>query len=55
MSSINTSQNTHETVFDLIKDDFDYYVISVVCSALILASYVTKKLSQRKMLKQAWR
>jgi ER membrane protein complex subunit 1 len=41
--------------FDLLKDDFDYYVISSVLAALIGAAFITKKLSQRKSLKQAWR
>ena len=41
--------------FDLLKDDFDYLVITSVLFALFLASYVTKKLSQNKALKQAWR
>jgi hypothetical protein len=41
--------------FDLIKEDFDYYVISSVLLALVIASVATKKLSQRKNLKIAWR
>ena len=41
--------------FDLLKDDFDYYVISSVLAALIIASYATRKLSQNKALKEAWR
>ena len=35
--------------FDLLNDDFDYYVISSVLMALIAAAFVTKKMSQRKM------
>lgn len=41
--------------FDLLKDDFDYYVIASVLLALILASFITKRLSQKKALKQAWK
>ncbi|TRY61683.1 hypothetical protein TCAL_11239 [Tigriopus californicus] len=41
--------------FDLLKDDFDYYVIASVLLALIMASFITKRLSQRKALKQAWK
>jgi len=41
--------------FDLLKDDFDYYVISSVLMALIGAAFVTKRLAQRKALIQAWR
>ncbi|XP_063227505.1 ER membrane protein complex subunit 1 isoform X2 [Bacillus rossius redtenbacheri] len=41
--------------FDLLKEDFDYYLITVVLSALLIASYVTKKLASKKALKQAWK
>lgn len=41
--------------FDLLKEDFEYYVIGSVVMGLIATAYLTKKLSQRKVLKQAWR
>lgn len=41
--------------FDLLKDDFDYYLIVIVLAALLLASYITKQLASRKALKQAWK
>merc|ERR1712038_827373 len=41
--------------FDLLKDDFDHFVIASVLVALTTAAYVTRKLSQRKMMKSAWR
>ena len=41
--------------FDLIKDDFDYLVISAVIIGLIFASFVTRRLAQLKILNQAWR
>ncbi|XP_063827135.1 ER membrane protein complex subunit 1 [Ostrinia nubilalis] len=41
--------------FDLLKDDFDYYLITVVLGALILATYSTKYFAARKMLKMAWK
>ncbi|KAJ8719185.1 hypothetical protein PYW07_016741 [Mythimna separata] len=41
--------------FDLLKDDFDYYLITVVLAGLILATYSTKYFASRKMLKQAWK
>ena len=41
--------------FDLIKDDFDYLMISAVILGLIVASFVTRRLAQLKMLNQAWR
>ena len=41
--------------FDLIKDDFDYFMISAVIIGLVVASFVTRRLAQLKMLSQAWR
>jgi hypothetical protein len=41
--------------FDLLKDDFDHYVIASVLFGLTASAYITRKLSQRKMLKSAWR
>jgi len=41
--------------FDLIKEDFDYVMITSVIAGLAVASYVTRKFAQKKMLSQAWR
>uniref|UniRef100_U5ER11 ER membrane protein complex subunit 1 n=1 Tax=Corethrella appendiculata TaxID=1370023 RepID=U5ER11_9DIPT len=41
--------------FDLLKEDFDYFLISVVLIGLTTASYVTKHLASRKAVKQAWK
>ncbi|XP_014216207.1 ER membrane protein complex subunit 1 isoform X2 [Copidosoma floridanum] len=41
--------------FDLLKEDFDYYLIVIVLSALVISSYVTKKLASQKVQKQAWK
>jgi len=41
--------------FDLLKEDFDYIMIAAVILGLVLASYVTRKLSQKKMLSKAWK
>ncbi|KAH9639182.1 hypothetical protein HF086_014046 [Spodoptera exigua] len=41
--------------FDLLKDDFDYYLITIVLAALIVATYSTKYFASRKMLKLAWK
>lgn len=41
--------------FDLLKDDFDYFLITAVLTALIVASYITKHLASRKIIKQAWK
>ncbi|XP_046465087.1 ER membrane protein complex subunit 1 isoform X1 [Neodiprion pinetum] len=41
--------------FDVLKEDFDYYLITIVLLALTVSSYVTKKLASRKAQKQAWK
>lgn len=41
--------------FDLLKEDFDYYLIAMVLVALTTASIFVKQLSARKILKQAWK
>lgn len=41
--------------FDVLKEDFDYYLIVIVLVALLIASYVTKKLASQKAQKQAWK
>lgn len=41
--------------FDLLKEDFDYFLITAVLTALIAASYITKQLASRKLIKQAWK
>ncbi|XP_045496441.1 ER membrane protein complex subunit 1 isoform X1 [Colias croceus] len=41
--------------FDLLKDDFDYHLITIVLAALIVATYSTKFFASRKMLKNAWK
>ncbi|KAJ9575487.1 hypothetical protein L9F63_007645 [Diploptera punctata] len=41
--------------FDLLKEDFDHFLITAVLLGLTVTSYITKKLSSRKALKQAWK
>ncbi|XP_032676304.1 ER membrane protein complex subunit 1 isoform X2 [Odontomachus brunneus] len=41
--------------FDVLKEDFDYYLIVIVLAALLISSYVTKKLASKKAQKQAWK
>jgi hypothetical protein len=41
--------------FDVLKDDFEYWLITAVLGGLGLAAYITKRLSSRKALKQAWK
>ena len=41
--------------FDVLKEDFDHYVIASVLVGLTAAAYITRRLSQRKMLMSAWK
>ncbi|XP_063985411.1 ER membrane protein complex subunit 1 isoform X2 [Diachasmimorpha longicaudata] len=41
--------------FDVLKEDFDYYLIVIVLAVLLISSYVTKKLASQKAQKQAWK
>lgn len=41
--------------FDLLKEDFDHFLIMAVLLGLTVTSYITKKLASRKALKQAWK
>ncbi|XP_017885451.1 ER membrane protein complex subunit 1 isoform X2 [Ceratina calcarata] len=41
--------------FDVLKEDFDYYLIVVVLAALVISSYIAKKLASQKAQKQAWK
>lgn len=41
--------------FDILKDDFDHVLISVVLALLIAVSYISKRLSTRKALRAAWK
>ncbi|XP_029161247.1 ER membrane protein complex subunit 1 isoform X2 [Nylanderia fulva] len=41
--------------FDVLKEDFDYYLIVIVLVALLISSYITKKLASQKAQKQAWK
>ncbi|XP_063292292.1 ER membrane protein complex subunit 1 [Pelobates fuscus] len=41
--------------FDVLKDDYDYILISSVLIGLVFATMITKRLSQVKMLNRAWR
>jgi uncharacterized membrane protein YczE len=41
--------------FDLLKEDFDYFLISIVLIGLTTASYVVKHLAAKKAIKAAWK
>lgn len=41
--------------YDLLKEDFDYLLITSVLVGLIAASIIVKQMSAKKALKQAWK
>ncbi|XP_077116422.1 ER membrane protein complex subunit 1 isoform X2 [Ranitomeya variabilis] len=41
--------------FDVLKDDYDYILISSVLIGLVFATMITKRLAQVKLLNRAWR
>ncbi|XP_077312429.1 ER membrane protein complex subunit 1 isoform X1 [Lithobates pipiens] len=41
--------------FDVLKDDYDYILISGVLIGLVFATMITKRLAQVKLLNRAWR
>ncbi|EAT44875.1 AAEL003785-PA [Aedes aegypti] len=41
--------------FDLLKEDFDYFLITVVLILLTSTSYVVKIFASKKVIKQAWK
>ncbi|KAK2706224.1 ER membrane protein complex subunit 1-like [Artemia franciscana] len=41
--------------FDVLKDDFDHWLISTVLLGLIASSIVTRRLAAKKALRQAWK
>ncbi|KAF6210275.1 hypothetical protein GE061_013379 [Apolygus lucorum] len=46
---------TPSKTFDVLKDDFEYWLITAVLSGLVTAAYVTKRLASRKALMLAWK
>jgi hypothetical protein len=46
---------TPSKTFDVLKDDFDYWIISVALIGLSVAAYLAKRLAARKQLDQAWK
>lgn len=46
---------TPSKTFDMLKEDFDHWLIVMVLVGLIASSYITKQLASRKALKQAWK
>lgn len=41
--------------FDLLKEDFDYFLITVVLVLLTTTSYIVKHFASQKAIKQAWK
>ncbi|CAG7730148.1 unnamed protein product [Allacma fusca] len=46
---------TPSKTFDVLKDDFDHWFITVVLAGLVAGAYVAKRFSAKKQLEQAWR
>ena len=46
---------TPSKTFDILKEDFEYWLIVVVLLLLLLFSYLSKVLSARKTLNNAWK
>ncbi|ESO01112.1 hypothetical protein HELRODRAFT_82224, partial [Helobdella robusta] len=46
---------TPSKMFDVLKEDFDYFFISSVLIGMIVVSIVSQKLAQRKLLHRAWK
>lgn len=42
-------------MFDVLKDDFDHFLIGGALMALVAAALITRKLAQKKALRQAWK
>lgn len=42
-------------MFDMLKDDFDYLLISAVLGGMVLASIIGRKIAANKMLRKAWK
>ncbi|EJD76132.1 PQQ enzyme repeat family protein [Loa loa] len=48
------TQLTPSGTFDILKDDFDHLLISIVLVSLVIGSLVCKRLGKNSSLKQAW-
>ncbi|XP_038062197.1 ER membrane protein complex subunit 1-like [Patiria miniata] len=46
---------TPSNLFDVLKEDFDYTLISAVLVGLVFAAWLTRKLAANKAMNQAWR
>ena len=42
-------------MFDVLKEDFDYWMIACVLGVMILVSVISQKLAGRKALQKAWK
>ena len=46
---------TPSNLFDVLKEDFDYTLITAVLVGLVVAAWLTRKLAANKALNHAWR
>ena len=42
-------------MFDVLKEDFDYFFIGTVLLGMIVVSVISQKLAGRKALNRAWK
>lgn len=45
---------TPSRMFDVLKEDFDYWLIAGTLLILVLVTVISNRLASMKMLKQAW-
>ena len=42
-------------MFDVLKEDFEYWLIACVLGVMLLVSVISQKLSGRRALQKAWK
>ena len=55
LSDLFYTKVTPSKMFDVLKEDFDYFFIGSVLSAMIAVSVISQKLAQRKAISRAWK
>ena len=45
---------TPSRMFDVLKDDFDYWFIAGTLGVLVIVTFLSQRLAAVKMLKQMW-
>jgi hypothetical protein len=42
-------------MFDVLKEDFEHWLIASVVLSMLVASFITQKLASRKALNRQWK